>query len=152
MEYCCHVWVGVPSCYLDMLYKLLKQICRVVASILAASLKPLGYCRNVASLSLSLGITLVGDTLNWLNWFRFLILLGGSVVILTGCMIFMSLFLDAIWISIDISNFFPPTVRPWFSLPAECFPLTMIIRNGKMVWKVVWIEYYLPLNLSFRRI
>ena len=30
MEYCCHVWAGAPSCYLEMLDKLQKQICRTV--------------------------------------------------------------------------------------------------------------------------
>ena len=51
MEYCCHVWAGAPSCYLELLDKLQKQICRTVAPSLAASLEPLA-CRNVASLSL----------------------------------------------------------------------------------------------------
>ena len=52
MEYCCHVWAGAPSCYLELLDKLQKQICRTVGSSLAASLEPLAHCRNVASLSL----------------------------------------------------------------------------------------------------
>ena len=30
MEYCCHVWASAPSCYLEMLDKLQKQICRIV--------------------------------------------------------------------------------------------------------------------------
>ena len=30
MEYCCHVWAGAPSCFLDLLDKLQKQICRIV--------------------------------------------------------------------------------------------------------------------------
>ena len=30
-------------------------------------------------------------------------------------------------------------------------PKNIVIRNGKIVWKVVWIEYYLRLNLSSRR-
>ena len=30
MEYCCHVWVGAPSCYLELLDKLQKWICRTV--------------------------------------------------------------------------------------------------------------------------
>ena len=30
MENCCHIWAGAPSCYLDLLDKLQKQICRVV--------------------------------------------------------------------------------------------------------------------------
>ena len=29
MEYCCHVWGGTPSCYLDLLDKLQKWICRI---------------------------------------------------------------------------------------------------------------------------
>ena len=52
MEYCCHVWAGAPSCYLDLLDKLQKRICRIVDPSLAASLEPLAHCRNVASLSL----------------------------------------------------------------------------------------------------
>ena len=52
MEYCCHVWAGAPGCYLDLLDKLQKQICRIVGPSLAASLEPLAHRRNVASLSL----------------------------------------------------------------------------------------------------
>ena len=40
MEYCCHVWAGNPCCYLEMLDKLQKGICRTVCSSLAASLEP----------------------------------------------------------------------------------------------------------------
>ena len=52
MEYCCHVWDGAPSCYLELLEKLQKRICRTVGPSLAASLEPLAHRRNVASLSL----------------------------------------------------------------------------------------------------
>ena len=52
MEYCCHIWAGASSCYLDLLDKLRKQICRIVGPSLAASLEPLAHRRNVASLSL----------------------------------------------------------------------------------------------------
>ena len=30
MEYCCHVWASAPSCYLELLDKLQKRICRTV--------------------------------------------------------------------------------------------------------------------------
>ena len=30
MEHCCHVWAGAPSCYLELLEKLQKQIFRTV--------------------------------------------------------------------------------------------------------------------------
>ena len=52
MEYFCHVWAGVPSCYLGLLDKLQKRISRTVGPSLAASLEPLAHCQNVASLSL----------------------------------------------------------------------------------------------------
>ena len=52
MEYCCHVWAGAPSCYLELLDKLRKRICRTFGPSLAASLEPLAHWRNVASLSL----------------------------------------------------------------------------------------------------
>ena len=45
-------WAGAPSCYLELLDKLQKWICRTVGPSLAASLEPLAHRRNVASLSL----------------------------------------------------------------------------------------------------
>ena len=44
MEYCCHVWPGAPSSYLDLLGKLQKQIRRTVGPSLAASFEPLAHC------------------------------------------------------------------------------------------------------------
>ena len=44
MEYCCHIWAGGPGCYLELLDKLQKQICRSAGPSLAASLKPLAHC------------------------------------------------------------------------------------------------------------
>ena len=52
MAYCCHVWGGAPSCYLDMLDKLQRWICRTAGPSLAASLEPLAHPRNLVSLSL----------------------------------------------------------------------------------------------------
>ena len=52
MEYCCHVWAGGPSCYLELLGKLQKRICRTVGPSLGASLEPLAHRRNVVSISL----------------------------------------------------------------------------------------------------
>ena len=52
MEYFCHVWAVAPSCYLELLDKLQKRICRTVGPSLATSLEPLAHRRNVASLSL----------------------------------------------------------------------------------------------------
>ena len=43
MEYCCHVWAGAPGCYLELLDKLQKRICRIVGPSLAASVLSLFY-------------------------------------------------------------------------------------------------------------
>ena len=100
MEYCCHVWAGAPSCYLELLVKLQKQICRTVVPSLATSLEPLVHRGNTASLSLFYR-NLVGVHLNWLNWFHFLVLEGGLLVILIDGMIFLSPFLDVPRMSIS---------------------------------------------------
>ena len=47
-EYCCHVWAGALSCYLDMLYKLQKWVSKTIGPRLAASLELLAHRRNVA--------------------------------------------------------------------------------------------------------
>ena len=52
MKYCCHVWAGAPSCYLELLDKIQKRIRRTVGPSLTASLEPSAHRRNVASLSL----------------------------------------------------------------------------------------------------
>ena len=52
LEYCCHVWAGAPSCYLELLDRLQKQICRAIVSSFAACLEPLAHRRNRASRSL----------------------------------------------------------------------------------------------------
>ena len=52
MECCCHIWAGAPSCYLELLEKLQKRICRTVGPSHAASFKPLAHSRNVTSESL----------------------------------------------------------------------------------------------------
>ena len=88
MEYFCHVWAGASSCYLELLDKLQKRICRSVGRSLAASIEPLAHRRNVASLS-HFYRYLVDVLQNWLNRFHFLFLEGGLLV-----MTFLSPFLD----------------------------------------------------------
>ena len=53
LEYCCHIRTGAPTCYLDMLDKLQKLICRTAGPSLIACLEPLAYHWNTTSLSLS---------------------------------------------------------------------------------------------------
>ena len=43
MKYCCHVRAGAPSCYLELLDKLQKRICKAAVPSFSASLEPLAY-------------------------------------------------------------------------------------------------------------
>ena len=49
VEYCLHVWAGAPSCYLELLDRLHKRICKTVGPSPAASRNPFDHRRNVAS-------------------------------------------------------------------------------------------------------
>ena len=51
-KYCCYVYSGATSCYLDISDKLPKQIPTTVGPSLATSLELLIRCQNVASLTL----------------------------------------------------------------------------------------------------
>ena len=111
MEDCCHVWAGVPSCYLELLDKLQKRICRTVGPPLAASVKPLAHRRNVASLSLFYRYYFGRSSAELAELVPLLFFEGGLLVILIDCMIFMSPFLDVK--DVYVNSFFPRTARLW---------------------------------------
>ena len=94
-----------PSCYLELLVKLQKRICRTVGPTHAASLEPLAHSRNVTTLSLFYRYCFVDVLENWLNWFHFLFLRGGLLIILIDCMIFLSPFLDVTRMSMSTVSF-----------------------------------------------
>ena len=123
MEYCCHVWAGAPSCYLELLDKLQKRIRRTVGPSLAAALEPLAHRRNVVSLSLVYRYYFDGcsselaqvDPLPYSRGrsTRYSDRLHDFSVTIRRC------YKDAY-----VNSFFPHTARLWNSLPIECFPLT----------------------------
>ena len=53
MDYCCHVQAGAPSCFLEMLDKLQKQVCRTVGPSPPTPLKSFSHPQNVTNVSLS---------------------------------------------------------------------------------------------------
>ena len=104
MEYCCHVLAGGPSCYLEMLGKLQKQICRTASPSLAASLEFLAHLQSVASLSLFYRYYFGRCSCELAQLVpRFLE--GGLLVILMDYMIFLSPFLDVTRMSILTVSF-----------------------------------------------
>ena len=99
-----HVWAGAPSCYLELLDKLQKRICRTAGPSLAASFEPLAHRRNVASLSFFYRYYF-GRCSSELPQLVPLILEGGPLVILIDCMIFLSPFLDVTRMSMSTVSF-----------------------------------------------
>ena len=123
MEYCCHVWAGTPSCYLELLDKLQKQICRTFGPSLATSLEPLAHCRNMASLNLFHKYYFSRCSSELAELLHFLFLEVLLLVILLDCMIFLS-YSPICYKDVYVNSFFPRTARLWNSLPIEFFPLT----------------------------
>ena len=123
MEYCCHVWAGETSCYLELLDELQKRICRTSGPSLAASLEFLAHRRNVASLSLfyryyfsrcsSELAQLVPLSFSRGRSTRYFDRLRGFSVIISRC-----------YKDVYVNSFFPRTDRLWNSLPIESFILT----------------------------
>ena len=74
------------------------------------------------------GITLINILQNWLNWFQFLFLEGGLLVILIDWTIFLLQFLDVTRMSMSTVYF---RARLWNSLLIECFPLTYNLSGFK---------------------
>ena len=72
----------------------------------ANSLEPLAHHWNVASFSLFFRYNLVDVHLKWLNWFQFLFLEGGLLIILIDCMIFLLPFLDVKRMSMSTVSIF----------------------------------------------
>ena len=59
MEYYCHVWAIACSCYLDMLDKLQKRVCRTVSPTVATPLEPWDIEEMQPAEVLSVDMTLV---------------------------------------------------------------------------------------------
>ena len=120
MEYCCHVWAGALSCYLELLDKLQKRICRTVGPSLAASLEPLAHRRNVASLSLFYRyyFSRCSSELVPLPYSR------GKSTRYSDRLHDFSVTIPRCYKDVYVNSFFPRTARLWNYLPIECFPLT----------------------------
>ena len=128
MECCCQVWAGAPSCYLELLDKLQKQICKTAGPSLAASLEPLAHCRNVGSLSLSYRFGRYSSELAQLVP---LPLSRGRSTHYSDKLHDFSVTIPRCYKDVYVNSFFPHTARFWNSLPIECFPLTYDLHGFK---------------------
>ena len=127
MEYCCHVWAGAPSCYLELLDKLQKRICRSVGPSLAASLEPLPHRRNVASLSL-FHRYYFGRCSSELAQLVPLPFSRGRSTRYSDRLHYFSVTIPRCYRDVYVNSFFRRTARLWNSQPIECFPLTLSLE------------------------
>ena len=130
MEYYCHVWAGAPSCYMELLDKLQKRICRTVGRSLAASLEPLAHRRNVASLSLFYRYYF-GRCSSELVQLVPLPYSGGRSTHYSDRLHDFSVFICRCYKDVYVNSFFPRTARLWNSLSIECFRLTYDLSGFK---------------------
>ena len=121
MEYC--VWAGAPSCYLELLDKLQKRICRTVGPSLAASLEPLAHRRNVASLSLFYRYYF-GRCSSELAQLVPLPFSRGRSTRYSDRLHDFSVTIPRCYKDVYVNSFFPRTARLWNFLSIKCFPLT----------------------------
>ena len=127
MEYCCDVWAGGPSCYLELLQ---KRICRTVGPSLAASLEPLAHRQNVASLSLFCRYYF-GRCSSELARLVPLPYSRGRSTRYSDRLHDFSVTIPRYYKDVYVNSFFPRTTRLWNSLPIECFPLTYHLSGFK---------------------
>ena len=125
MEYCCHIWAGAASCYLELLDKLQKRMCRTVGPSLTASLKPLAHRRNVASLSLFYRYD-VGRCSSELAELVVVPLPYSRrrSTCYSDRLHDFSVTIPRCYKDVCVNSFFPRTAGLWNSLPIECFRLT----------------------------
>ena len=130
MEYCCYIWAGAPSCYLELQEKLQKRICRTVGPSLAAFLEPLAHCRNVASLSLFYSYYF-GRCSSEVAELVPLPYSGGRSNRYSDRLHDFCVTIPKCYKDVYVNSFFPRTARPWNSLPIECFPLAYDLSGFK---------------------
>ena len=131
MEYCCcHVLAGAPSCYLELLDKLQKRICRTVGPSFAACLEPLSHHQNVASLSLFYRYY-IGRCSSELAQLAPLPYSRGRSTCYSDRLHDFSVTIPRCSKDVYVNNFFLRTARLWNSLSIECFPLTYDLSGFK---------------------
>ena len=130
MKYCCHVWVGAPSCYLELLDQLQMQICRYDGPSYAVSLEPLPCHGDMTSLGLFC----------WYYFGRCSSELAQLVPLPISCgrstcysdrLHDSSVTIPRCYKDVCVNSFSLHTARVWNSLPIECFPSTYNLSGLK---------------------
>ena len=128
MECCCHMWACASSCYLELLDTLQKWIYWTVGPWLAASLEPLTYCQNIATLSFFCRYY-CGRCSSELAQLVPLRYFWGRSTRYSHRLHIFSVTITRYYEDIYVNSFFPRTARLRNSLPIECFPLTYDLKS-----------------------
>ena len=116
MEYCCHAWASAPSCYLEMLNRIQKWICRAFGPSLAASHESLTFPQL--------------KSFYWYHYGRCSAELAQLVTHPYSCrrsncysdrLHDYSVTTDRFGKDVYGNSFFPHITRLWNSMPIECF-------------------------------
>ena len=128
LEYCSLVWAGAANFYFDMLDKIQKLV-RLLLLLLLPLLNPRLIVELQSGQVYFIVITQLDVHLNQLNLFHFLILVAGSLAILTGCMIFFSI--PRWYQDVYVNRFSLHAVTRQNSVSAECSPLMYDLHGVK---------------------
>ena len=130
MKYYCLLWAGAPNCYLELLDKLQRRICRTFGPSLAASLKPLAHCQNLASLSLFYSYYF-GRFSSELAQLVPLPFARGRSTRYSDRLHNFSVTIPRCYKDVYVNSLFSHTARLWNSLPIEYFSLTYDLSGFK---------------------
>ena len=130
IEYYCHVWAGAPSCFLELLDKLQKWICKTVGPSLDVSLEPLADCRNRVRLSLFYRYYF-GRCSSGLTQMVPLLYTWGRSTHYSDRLYDLSVTICRCYKDVCVNSLFACTARLWNSLSIEWFPLTYDLNGFK---------------------
>ena len=120
-------WTSAPSCFLELLDKLQKQICRTVGPSLAVSLEPLAHRQNVVSLNFFYRYYF-GRCSSELAQLVLLTYSRGRSICYSDRLHDFSIAITRCYKEVYVNSFFPRTAKFWNSLPI-CLLLTFDL-NG----------------------
>ena len=106
----------------------------------------LGSLSKCGQLKSSIGITLIDVLQNWLNWFHFLFLEGGLLIILIDYMIFLSPFLGVTRMSMSTTTAQLHSTKPQLRFCTDLNPACSMseIHDGEDLWQ--WSQLEIRLN------
>ena len=135
-----------PCCYLELLDKLQKWLCRTVGPSLAASLETMNHRQNVASLSLFYRYYF-GRCSSELAQLVPLLYSRGRCTCYCDKSHNFSVTIPRCYKDVYVNSFFPHMARMWNTIPIECLPLSYDLNGFKSRINISF-KYIFPNQIS----